>query len=213
MQTRHGWAVGAIASPSNRPPSPPGCTAATGRKTTIALNSNSAAAPSPCWRCRSSDGLGEPRSCLVRPAARDRHQFVRSIPQLLDEIVDQQVNATVFADHPRQGLSPDRLGRGKNHTASTRSIYSRQRSSGGRSSSSRSYRTSCCRPFACRRLVLAALDPAIVTAQKSGRRTGRTVRAPPQNFRAARTGGLPPSVTERCPERTPVPRLRSAIGE
>ncbi|OJH51526.1 hypothetical protein ATN81_01385 [Agrobacterium pusense] len=49
------------------------------------------------------------------PAAGDRHQFVGSIPKLLDEIVDQQIDAAIFSNHPRQRLSADGLGRSKDH--------------------------------------------------------------------------------------------------
>lgn len=49
------------------------------------------------------------------PAAGDRGQFIRTIPQLLDEIVYQQIDAAIFPHHQRQRLAADGFGGRKNH--------------------------------------------------------------------------------------------------
>jgi len=94
------------------------------------------------------------------------------------------------------------------------SIHSRHRTSAGRSSSSRSNRRSLATlVLSLRRDDLYTADPAIVTTQKSGRRSGRTVRAPPRNFPDARTAGWPRSATVLSPARTPARRRRQQSAD
>lgn len=100
------------------------------------------------------------------PAAGDEDDLIGPVTEFFLQVVDEQVDAAVLANNTGQRLAADRRCRGK-ITASTRSIHSRQRSSGGKSTSSRSRRYSS-PAFACPvRLLpydgLAASDSAIVT--------------------------------------------------
>lgn len=41
------------------------------------------------------------------PVAGNRHQLVRSIPQLFAQIIDEELNAALLANHPCEGLARD----------------------------------------------------------------------------------------------------------
>lgn len=86
-------------------------------------------------------------------------------------------------------------------TASTLSIHSRQRSTGGRSASSRSKR--CSSPaFACRASFAMRCFGCVrfthVTTHKSATRCGRAVHARRQSFPAGRIAASPPSARDCC---------------
>ncbi|ANH08731.1 hypothetical protein shn_31825 (plasmid) [Shinella sp. HZN7] len=71
--------------------------------------------PSPRRGLRRSDRRRVGRTAPELPAAGDNVDLVGSGTKLLTQIIDQQVDAAVLADDPRQRVATDRLGRGKNH--------------------------------------------------------------------------------------------------
>jgi hypothetical protein len=62
---------------------------------------------------RASDRLAEPELGAKAPAAGHRDEFERARPQFRSNIVEDQIDVAVRADHPRQIFAQDRPGGGE----------------------------------------------------------------------------------------------------
>ncbi len=75
----------------------------------MASNSDRGRRSSPCWCLGRPDCIRVSRTASVLPAASDRHQFVGPGTKVLAQIINQQVNAAILSDDPRQNLAVDWL--------------------------------------------------------------------------------------------------------